>query len=298
MAVKFGNGIDLQNQRIVKVADPTNGTDAVNKQYADALVRGLTWKLAVTAASTAAGDLATDYANGAMLDGVLLATGDRILLKDQADGTENGIYVVGESGAPSRAVDADDSGELAGATVTVLQGTVNADKVFRLVTDDIDLGTTPLVWTEVGGGSGAVYTPGAGLNEAPAGTFNVVAGDGISTANDQVSLAASVAGNGLTFTAGVVNVAPGEGITVLADAVSIDTSVVARKRSANIGDGTLTDIPFNHGLGTRDVVVSVYETDAPYAEVITDVEKTDLDTVTLRFATPPGSGEYRVTVVG
>ncbi|GAA2294166.1 hypothetical protein GCM10010149_47660 [Nonomuraea roseoviolacea subsp. roseoviolacea] len=298
MAVKFGNGIDVQNQRIVNVADPSSATDAVNRQYADALVRGLTWKVAVRAASTTNGALATAFANGSTLDGIQLVTGDRILIKDQTAGAENGIYVVQATGAPVRAVDADTSTRLAGATVTVLQGSVNADRVYRLVTDSVTLGTTALVWTEVGGATGTTYTAGAGLTESPAGTFNVNAGAGISVTGDQVALSSTVAGNGLTFTSGVVNVVGGEGVSVTADAVQIDTSVVARKKSGNIGDGALTAVVFAHGLGTRDVVVSVHSNTAPYEEILTDVEKTDLNNVTLRFGTPPTAGQFRITVVG
>ncbi|MGS2646074.1 hypothetical protein [Streptosporangium sp. G12] len=299
MAVKFGNGIDLDNQRAVNVADPSNPTDAVNKQYADALVRGLSWKLAVRVATTTNGALATAYANGQTLDGIVLATGDRILLKNQTTGSENGIYVVSPSGAPTRALDADTSAEIAGATVTVLQGTTNADKVFRLVTDNVNLGVTALSFTEVGGGaSGTTYVAGSGLNEAPAGTFNVGAGAGLTVAADDISLASTVAGNGLTFATGVVNVVGGTGITVTADAVAIDTSVVARKLSANVGNGSATAVVVTHSLGTRDVAVTVFDNTAPYAEIFTDVERTDLNTVTLRFATAPAASQYRVVVVG
>ncbi|WP_371784685.1 hypothetical protein [Streptosporangium subroseum] len=299
MAVKFGNGIDLSNQRAINVADPSLATDAVNKQYADALVRGLSWKVAVRAATTAAATLSTAYTNGQTLDGIVLVTNDRILIKNQSTGSENGIYVVQSSGAPLRALDADASTEIAGATVTVLQGSVNGDKVFRLVTDSVTLGTTALVFTEVGGGSaGTTYAAGAGLAELPAGTFNVSAGDGISVATGTVSLASTVAGAGLTYTNGVINAVAGSGIVVTADSIAIDPSVVARKLSASIGTGSATSVVVTHNLGTRDVSVSVYDNASPYAEIFTDVEHTDVNTVTLRFATAPSSGQFRVVVVG
>ncbi|MFI6495890.1 hypothetical protein [Nonomuraea typhae] len=299
MAVKFGNGIDLQNQKAVNVGDPSAPGDGVNKQYADALVRGLSWKLAVRAATTANGTLATAYANGQTLDGVVLATGDRVLLKNQTAGAENGIYVVAASGAPARAVDADADAEIKGATVTALQGTVNADKVFRLVTDSVVIGTTAQVWTEIGGGGGTSYTAGDGLIESPAATFNVQTGAGLEVSSDAVRIAASAAGNGLTGGSGsALAVGAGTGITVSADAVAIDSSVVARRASGAIGDGTNDTLTFTHNLGTRDVVTSVTEAASPYAEITTDVEHTDLNTVTVKFGYIPTTGQYRVTVVG
>jgi hypothetical protein len=296
MAVKFGNGIDLANQRLINLADPSSPTDAVNKQYADALVRGLSWKQAVRAASTTSGNLLTAYAAGQTLDGVVLQVGDRILLKDQGDASENGIYVV-TADVPTRAPDADDANELHGATVTVQEGTVNADRVYRLLTDNVVLGTTPLVWTEVGG-AGNIYVAGNGLTESPAGQFNVGAGNGISVTADAVSLASSVAGNGLTYNSGVLNVGAGNGIVVEVDAVAIDPNVVSQTKAVTIGNGSANSFQVNHNLGKRDVVVQVASTSPPYSVIFTDVELTDPNYVTVTFASPPPSNSYRVTVVG
>lgn len=116
------------------------------KSYVDNLIAGLKWKASVKAATTAAGTLATSFEDGDTLDGVTLATGDRILVKDQADGTENGIYIVAASGAPSRATDADSGEELVNATVVVEQGTTNADKAFVCTNNAITLGATALVF--------------------------------------------------------------------------------------------------------------------------------------------------------
>lgn len=116
------------------------------KSYVDNLAAGLKWKQTVIAATTAAVTLASDLENGDTLDGVVLTTGDRILVKDQAAGAENGIYVVAASGAPARASDADAGVELVGASVMVEQGTVNADKVFVCTNNAITLGSTAVVF--------------------------------------------------------------------------------------------------------------------------------------------------------
>jgi hypothetical protein len=122
------------------------GTDVPSKAYVDALVAGLKWKTSVRAATTAAGTLATDFEDGDTLDGAALATGDRILVKDQVDGTENGIYVVAASGAPARATDADSGTELVSSAVFVQSGTINADKAFVCTNDSITIGVTSIVF--------------------------------------------------------------------------------------------------------------------------------------------------------
>ncbi|MGW0682878.1 hypothetical protein ACWD2L_05890 [Streptomyces sp. NPDC002754] len=380
MAMQFGNGIDLAGQRGINAGDPSTGTDLANKQYVDALVRGLSWKASVRAASTA--DVTVSSAPST-LDGVTLAGGDRVLLKNQTAASENGIYVfTAAASALTRATDADTASELIGATVTVTEGSTLADKVYRLLTDNVTLGTTSLSWTEVGGSS-ASYTAGDGLAESPAGTFNVNTGTGLEVSSDTVRIATSaagagltggggsalaiasssagagltltagvfdvvgdasitvsanslglasgVAGSALTLTSGVLDVAAGTGLevssdalriaaaaagngltggggsalavntgtglTITADAVQVDSTVV-RQYAAAIGDGSTTNIVVTHGLGTRDVDVTVRNASSPYEEVIVDNEATSTTTVTLRFATAPTSSQYRVTVQG
>ena len=65
-----------------------------------------------------------------------------------------------------------------------------------------------------------------------------------------------------------------------------------------IGDGKSTSIVLTHNLNTRDAVVMIRTTGAPYEQVIADVEMTTLDTTTVRFAVAPASNEYTVTIVG
>lgn len=115
---------------------------------------GLKWKTAVKVATTTNGTLATGYENGDTVDGVALATGDRILIKNQTTQTENGIYVVNASGAPTRSTDADTGTELQSAVVSVDQGTTNADTSWRQTTDSVTVGSSNIVWTVFGSSSG------------------------------------------------------------------------------------------------------------------------------------------------
>jgi hypothetical protein len=74
----------------VVVATPTADGQAATKAYVDAIASGLSWKAPVKAASTANLTLSGTQT----VDGVSLLAGDRVLVKDQTDGKENGIYVV------------------------------------------------------------------------------------------------------------------------------------------------------------------------------------------------------------
>lgn len=110
------------------------------------------WKSPVRAATVAAGTLASSFENGDTIDGVTLATNDRILIKNQATATENGIYTVNASGAPTRATDADAGSEMLGAAVFVSEGTVNADSVWGCTNNaTISLGSTNLAFAKIGG---------------------------------------------------------------------------------------------------------------------------------------------------
>lgn len=261
--MKVMNGLDLSNQKIVNLADPSSNTDAVTKQYADNLARGAKWKDPVRAATTANGTLATAFANGQTIDGVTLVTGDRILIKNQSTGAENGIYVVEASGAPTRAADADIGTELtAGTAVYVTEGTANGDKAFAITTDGtITVGTTATTWGQIGGGTS--YT----------------------------------GSNGILLTGSNFTAVAHTGISVTASGIAVDTSVVARKYSANIGNGSSTSIAVTHNLGTKDVTVAV-RLNADDSHVIADVVSTDINTVTITFAVAPASNAYRVTVIG
>ncbi len=261
--MKIMNGLDLQSQKIVNLADPSANSDAANKQYVDTVARGLQWKAPARAASTATVTLASP---GATLDGVALAANDRILLKNQTAAAENGLYVWSASGsALVRTVDADTNGELApGTAVSVTEGTANADKAFIIISDAaITIGTTTQSWGQLGGASS--YTAGNGINIAGAVISAVAAASG--------------------------------GVSVGAGGIALDSSIAVRKFAANIGNGAATAIAVTHNLGTQDITVAVREV-ATNATVLTDATATDANTVTLTFAVAPASNAYRVTVHG
>ena len=79
---------------------------------------------------------------------------------------------------------------------------------------------------------------------------------------------------------------------------NVQTFDIARKYTATVGDGTATSFVLTHNLNTRDIAVTIRETSTPYAQVITDVEFTSVNTTTINFAQPPTVDQYTVTLVG
>lgn len=98
---------------------------------AAAAVGQLPWKKPVDVASTADVDLSTDLAAGGTIDGETLIAGWRVLVWQQPDASQNGIYEVPASGAASRTADFDADAEIRGAIVAVLQGTAYGGKAFH-----------------------------------------------------------------------------------------------------------------------------------------------------------------------
>jgi hypothetical protein len=145
--------IAMGTNKITGLGTPTDGTDAATKNYVDSAAQGIDWKASVRAATTAAVTLASDLENGDVLDGVTLATGNRVLVKNQSTGSENGIYVVASSGAPTRSTDCDIAAELtSNFAVFVEEGTLNADQGYVLTNDGaITVGTTALTFTQFTG---------------------------------------------------------------------------------------------------------------------------------------------------
>jgi hypothetical protein len=288
--------LSMAGFKLTSLGSPSADTDAANKGYVDSVAQGLDTKASVVAATAVAGTLATSFANGQVVDGVTLATTNRILIKNQADATENGIYTVNASGAPTRSTDMDNGSEFPGAYVFVEQGTVNGDTGWVCTNNaPVTLGTTNIVWTQFSGAGTYTANNGVVLNGSVF-SFAPRSGYGLQTGSSgaEVKLATT---SGLNLSSDLA-VGAGNGISVLTNTVAIDTAVVVSKYNASIGDGSATSYTVTHNLNTRDVQVTIYDNTAPYAEVIADVQHTTVNTITVLFSVAPTSNQYRVVVQG
>lgn len=83
-------------------------------------------------------------------------------------------------------------------------------------------------------------------------------------------------------------------------ATTIATNIAGKtsKYTATVGDGVALSYVITHNKNSRDVVVALRETVAPYATVYTDIEMTTVNTVTVYFSTAPTAGQYTITVIG
>ena len=197
----------------VTVPTPTNSTDAATKAYADAIAAGINWHNSVEIATAAALPNTPTYSNGTsgvgatltasanarlVMDGANATTGDRVLVKNQADATQNGIYVVTAQGSVSvpyvltRASDHDNLNDevIRGDAVYVANGSTNANQGFIIssegtgASDKHVLGTDDMNWSQ--------FT----------GTANITAGTGITKTGNTLSIGQSVATNAsVTFSA-------------------------------------------------------------------------------------------------
>ena len=244
--------IDVSSARITSLATPTGSTDAATKAYVDAQLQGLDVKNSVRVATTANGTLSSAFANGQTVDGVTLATGDRILLKNQSTGSQNGIYTVNASGAPTRATDFDADSEVTGGTFFfVEEGTVNADNGFVMTNDGtVTVGTTALTFTQFSG-AGQV-TAGDALTKS-GNTLNVAVDDSsIEISSDALRVKASGITNAMLagsidLTAKVTGALPvgngGTGLTSIAKGsvlVANSANTLSALDGGGSNDGILT----------------------------------------------------------
>lgn len=260
----MSGALAMGTNRITGLGDPIAGTDAANKNYVDTAVTGLSWKQAVRVATTANGTLATAFANGQTVDGVVLATGDRILIKNQTTQTENGLYLVNASGAPTRVGDADAGTELAGAAVFVQAGTVNSDTGWIQTTNaPITIGTTNVVFSQFSGSG--TYTAGTGLT-LTGNTFSITApvsialgGTGLTAAptNGQLLIGNGTGYSLATITAGtaisVVNAAGS--ITIANTGVTSNVAGTGISVSGATGAVTISNTGLLSATGTANQVL-------------------------------------------
>lgn len=295
-------------KKITGLADGTVAQDAVTLAQLQAVSSGMDVKASCRAATTGVITLASP---GATIDGVAMAAGERVLVKDQSaaptPNSANGIYVWNGAAVPmTRAADADSNAEVtAGLFTFVSEGTVNADSGWYLSTNNpIVLNTTPLLFVQFSG-AGQI-TAGNGLTKN-GNTLDVGAGAGLTVAADTVLIGPGQVVNSMVTSidaaAKLTGATPvANGGTAGTTPATARTGLVVPGRYDNGAThvlGTTITIPAaTHGLGTgRNKVVQVIE-EATGDVIITDVNIAANGDVVVGFATSQAANSHRVLIMG
>lgn len=245
----------------------TNLPDAVAAQSPATLnqlraaIEGLAWKDNARVATQSNLNLASP---GSTIDGVTMATNDRVLVRNQTTASQNGVYIWnGASTAMTRALDMSVSAEFTSAVVPVDSGT-DAGTQWRQTAVAPTVDSTSITFTAFG-------TSAPSASETSAGIAELATQAETDTGTDDARIVTPLK---LTNWAGR-----------------------KLKFSANVGDGSATSYTITHNLGTRDVQVAVYRNSGNYDEVLCDINHATINTITLIFANAPSSNQFRVVVL-
>lgn len=226
-----------QNYANISVAAPTDDNHAATRKYVDDRIQGLDVKKSVKVATTGPITLSAVQ----MIDDVMVAVGDRVLVKDQADPKQNGIYVVAVS-AWVRSSDANGSNLNANAFAFVEEGTLNHDTGWTLSTNDvIVVDTTPLTFTQFS--AAGTIVAGNGLKRTGQ-LIDVVGTTGrVLVTAAGVDIDPSYVGQGSITTLGTVTAGTWNGATVdVAHGGTGATSFTANGLIIGNGVGSLTSL--------------------------------------------------------
>jgi hypothetical protein len=259
--------VNLNSQRLTGVADPTTAQDAATKAYVDSVAQGLDIKTSVRVATTANINIASP---GAAIDGITLAAGNRVLVKNQSTPAENGVYIFATSAsAMTRATDMDAGAEFPSSFLFVEEGTINQDTGWVCTTNaPVTVGTTPIAFAQFSGagsfvdGNGLIRT---GNQLDVVGTLNR-----ITVGTDAVDIASTYVGQASITTLGTITtgawngtaIAVANGGTGAATAAQARTNLAAsgvHRQSFTNGSLTAGVLTVTHTLGQQFVNVQVMD---------------------------------------
>jgi hypothetical protein len=214
--------VSMATYKITSLGTPTDATDAATKAYVDSVTEGLHIHEAAVAATTANVNLANALENGDTLDGITLATGNRILVKNQTTTSENGIYVVQASGQPTRAADFDTATEVdSGDFIFVYSGTVNGSTGWVQTNKPATIGTDPILFTQFSGAG--TYLAGNGLT-LTGNSFSINTGITADLSTAQTLTNKSISGSANTLTNIPNNALSNSAITINGTSTSLGGS--------------------------------------------------------------------------
>lgn len=248
--------------RITGLPDAVGDQEPATLAQLKSQIEGLAWKDSARVKTQGNINLA---APGATVDGITMASGDRVLVTNQTSVPENGVYIWNGAATPAtRALDLNSFAELEAAVISVEEGT-NAGTTWRQTQINGTIGSSDVVWANFASVSPPASETVAGLTEKAT----------------QAEVDAGTAGN--------LFVSPEYLAT---------WSNRTKRFSQAVGDGSATSYAITHNLGTRDVVVSLYRNSGNYDEVECEVRKTTVNQITLIFSVPPTSNQFQVAIIG
>ena len=262
MARQVLSNLDFNNvAKVTNLPDPTSAQDAATKAYVDSAVEGIAWKDSCRVGTQSNLNLSSP---GSTIDGITMATNDRVLVRNQSTAAENGIYIWnGAAVAMTRAADCSTAAELEQAVTTVEEGT-DAGTSWRQTAVNFTLGSGSVSWSAFG-------TSTTAASETTAGVAEIATQSETDTGTDDARI-----------------------VTPLKLATYANR---AKRYATDVGDGSATQYTVTHNLGTRDVVVMVRRNSGNYDAIMCDVDVLTTNTVRLTFSSAPSSNQFRCVVV-
>ena len=260
--MQLGNHLDANSNRVENLGAPIAANDAVRLSDLNSAVEGTAWKDSCRVATQTNITLSGP---GATIDGVAMATDDRVLVRAQTTDSENGIYIYnGAAVAMTRDPAASTAAELEQAVVTIEEGT-SAGASYRQTQVNFALGADSVLWTVFGTAAPAASETTAGVAEL-------------------ATQAETDAGTDDT--------------RIVTPLKAKSASWRLRKFTQTIGDSSATSFNIDHNFGTRDVHVEIYRNSGNFDSVIADVTRPSTNRVTATFSVAPASNAYNVVVTG
>lgn len=249
MAIPVLSSLDFGNlRRVTNLPNAIAAQEPATLAQLQSAIEGLAQKDNVRVSTQGNTTIASP---GATIDGITMVANDRVLVRAQTTTTENGIYIWNGAATPmTRSADANTFDELESALVPVDEGT-NAGQTWRQTAVNGVLGTNPVLWVVFGSASPAASTAAAGI----------------------VQLA----------TQGEVDTGT-DALKAITPSTLANSAYASKKFGPTVfGDGTATSYTITHNLNTRAANVEVYQSAGNFATVLTEVQRTTVNSVTLLF---------------